>query len=255
MKLIFNLYCTFLISLSSYGKNETIYITSGEYPPYSSESLKHTGFAHHVISEAFSREGYKTVFLYYPWARSYKEGASGKYHASGYWMCTQKHRKDFYCGGAIYNTEFVFFHLKTTGFKEWNALEDLKTYKIGATRGYAYTAEFWEAQKNNTLKVVVNNTDDLGFKMLLRQRIDLFVMSTIPGYTLLYKKYSPSVVSLITHNHKPLVSNTIHLLFPKKRPDAQQLLKVFNKGLQSLKTDGTYEKYYSLLLEGYYEKQ
>ncbi|WP_163832092.1 hypothetical protein [Spartinivicinus ruber] len=46
-------------------------ITTGEYPPWSSNIYKHGGFIHHVISESFRRAGYKVAYDYYPWARAY----------------------------------------------------------------------------------------------------------------------------------------------------------------------------------------
>ncbi|WP_163834099.1 hypothetical protein [Spartinivicinus ruber] len=59
-------------------------VATGEYPPWSSKDFKHGGFVHHIISEAFKRKGYKVVFIYHKWARSYKEGLLGNVDATAY---------------------------------------------------------------------------------------------------------------------------------------------------------------------------
>ncbi|WP_163835433.1 substrate-binding periplasmic protein [Spartinivicinus ruber] len=243
-----------LISLSSVAEDKLLEITTGEYPPWSAKDYKHGGFVHHMISEAFQREGYKVNYIYHIWARNYKEGQKGKYHATAFWYHSEERAKLFYYSDALYSEDVVFFHLKTTAFTTWNTLKDLEGYRIGATRGYTYTPEFWKAQEVGTLNIIVNKSDKINFKMLLRKRIDLFLMATVAGYSLLQKEFSPPQAQTLTYHHKPLFSSTAHLLFPKVREDAQPLLKVFNKGLQAIKQDGFYDKYYDLLLEGFYEK-
>ncbi|WP_163836938.1 substrate-binding periplasmic protein [Spartinivicinus ruber] len=243
-----------VVSLYSFAEDKkTVQITSGEYMPWSSETAKHEGFAHHIIREAFKRNGYSSIFLFHPWARSYKEGASGKYHAAAHWTCTPKRAKIFHCSEPIYEEDYVFFHFKLRPV-QWETLDDLNQYRIGATRGYAYSAEFWKAHKTGRLNIIVNNSDEINFNMLFKKRIDIFPMGSVSGYSFLLQKYSNTQVQTLTYNSKPLITYTNHLLFPKKRADAQQLLKTFNAGLKSMRDDGTYEKYYDLLLEGYYDQ-
>lgn len=255
MKQLITLLLLLLGSSFSYAEQEKVLkITSGEYPPWSSKDFKHGGFVHHVITEAFKREGYEVEYTYYPWARSYKEGAKGRFHATAFWFCTPKRQKDFFCSDPLYHEDFVFFHLKSTRLQEWSSLKDLGKYRIGATREYSYTPEFWEYQKNGSLNIIVSNSDETNFKMLFKKRIDLFIMSTVAGYTLVNKKFGPTMSQLLTNHYLPLISNTTHLLFPRNRDDALELIETFNNGIKSLRADGTYEKLYDFLLKGYYEK-
>ncbi|MDE1460771.1 substrate-binding periplasmic protein [Spartinivicinus poritis] len=229
-------------------------ISTGEYPPWSSKDFKHGGFVHHIISEAFKRKGYKVAFIYHKWARSYKEGLLGHVHATAYWMCVAKRKKHFYCSDPLYEEDYVFFHLKSTEFTSWKTLSSLGQYRIGATRGYTYTEAFWDAEKTGRLNIIVNNTDEISFNMLLRNRLDIFVTGSVAGYSLLHKKFPTSFSKQITYNSKPLVSNTQHLLFPKNKASSIRLLEIFNDALKSMKEDGSFEKYYDQLIEGYYEK-
>ncbi|WP_163832112.1 substrate-binding periplasmic protein [Spartinivicinus ruber] len=251
---------TILILLVSFFSNakeaeKLLKITTGEYPPWSSVAFKHGGFVLHVITEAFRRNNYEVEFAYYPWARSYKEGAKGKFHATAFWFCVPKRQIDFYCSEPLFQEDFVFFHLKSTDFKKWTSLEDLEQYRIDATREYSYTPEFWEAKETGSLNIIVSNTDEINFNMLFKKRIDLFLMSTVAGYTLMNKKFSKSMSQMVTNHYFPLVSNTTHLLFPRNREDSFELINIFNKGIKSLKADGTYDKFYDALLRGDYEKK
>ena len=77
-----------LLSLpaTSAGAAETVEITTGEYAPWTSESLKHGGFSTHIITEAFKLEGYEVNFTFYPWKRVYEAAKDGKrFHASSWW--------------------------------------------------------------------------------------------------------------------------------------------------------------------------
>ncbi|MDE1464256.1 substrate-binding periplasmic protein [Spartinivicinus poritis] len=232
-----------------------IKVATGEYPPFTSKEVVHGGFVQHMVREAFKRKGFRVEYNYFPWARTLKETQKGNYHATAFWYYSKEREKSFIHSESLHSADIVFFHLKTTPFKSWDNLSDLKKYRIGASRSYTYTPEFWEAHKNKILNIRVSNSDEINFKMLFKKRIDLFPMATVAGYSLLYKTFSRELIATITYNYKPLFSSTNHLLFPKSRKDAKQLTNIFNQGLAEIKQDGFYEKYYDLLLEGYYEQQ
>ncbi|MGI0119183.1 substrate-binding periplasmic protein [Zooshikella sp. RANM57] len=239
-------------SYAEESEHKVLQIVSGEYPPWASKDSKKGGFANHIISEVFSREGYFVEYTYLPWARTYSEAKKGGYDATSLWYPSKEREKLFYYSNSLGEEEVVFFHLKTTRFNQWNDFEDLKKYRIGATRGYTYIPEFWIAVKDNRLNVVVNNSDEINFKMLLRGRVDLFLSATVSGYAILNKNFSLEQVQIVTYNHKPLFSNTNHLLFLRKKANSKRLLKLFNKGLQILIDEGAYNNYYDMLLKGYY---
>ncbi|MBU2713444.1 substrate-binding periplasmic protein [Zooshikella harenae] len=242
------------LSYAEESENKVLQIVSGEYPPWASKDSKKGGFANHIISEVFSREGYFVEYTYLPWARTYSEAKKGSYDATSLWYPSKEREKLFYYSNSIGKEDVVFFHLKTTNFDQWESFEDLKKYRIGATRGYTYTAEFWDAEKDKKLNIIVNNSDEINFNMLLRGRVDLFLSSAVSGYAILYKNFSLEQVQVVTYNYKPLFSNTNHLLFPRKKMNSKKILKLFNEGLQALIDEGAYNNYYDMLLKGYYSK-
>ncbi|MCX4027719.1 transporter substrate-binding domain-containing protein [Endozoicomonas sp. SM1973] len=238
--------------LADINDEKVIKIVTGEYPPWISKSLKHGGFAQHMTSEVFKLAGYDVRYFYYPWARTFKEAQTDKYHATMVWYYSSERERLFYHSDSLYTEEVVFFHLKTTAFSGWQSLDDIGSFRIGATRGYTYTPEFWDAHKNNRLNIIVNSNDVINFNMLIKKRIDLFLSATVAGYSLLLKEFSKEQVEKITFHPRPYFTNTNHLLFFKKRHDSKKLLNIFNDGLRRLKKKGVYGKYYDMLLEGYY---
>ena len=129
------------IPLHSWAQN-VISISTGEYPPWTSKDLKYDGFVNHVITESFKREGYIVQYKYYPWKRNYIQAKKGKFHATSYWYYSKEREKNFYYSDPVSIEKIVFFHLKLNPMKDWGTLNDLKSYRIGATREYTYTKEF-----------------------------------------------------------------------------------------------------------------
>jgi polar amino acid transport system substrate-binding protein len=233
---------------------ETVTIATGEYPPFASKSLKHNGFTSQVVVEAFKKSGYKVAFKFLPWKRALESTKAAKYDATSFWFVTEEKKQVFHYSDAIFEEKTAFFHLKTKQLPNWNKLADLSGFKFGATRGYSYTKEFWEAAKNGVLKIEEASSDKTNFKKLLKERIDIFPSGIVVGYGILNQSFDNAIVSKLTYHPKILRKSTTHVLFPKKGPKSQKLLKAFNDGLLKLRADGLYDKYEDDLLEGRYKK-
>ncbi|MCX4025685.1 substrate-binding periplasmic protein [Spartinivicinus marinus] len=240
-------------SLNSYA-DKTVTISTGEYSPWVSKKLKHLGYVSHIVNEAFKREGYTVEFKFFPWKRAYESAKKGEFHATSFWFKSPDREKDFYYSDPVSTEKTVFFHLKTNPLADWNTVADLKDKTIGATTGYTYTKEFWEAGENGTIKISTASSDDKNFKKLLASRVDLFPMGTVAGYGLLADKFDETSLHLITFHPKPLVESTGHLLFSKQKADNEELLKIFNAGLKKLKDEGLDQKWREDLMAGGYKK-
>ncbi|ETR68051.1 MAG: amino acid ABC transporter periplasmic protein [Candidatus Magnetoglobus multicellularis str. Araruama] len=129
----------------------------------------------------------------------------------------------------------------------------MNRYRIGVTRGYAYTKEFWEAGESGMLKLAVVAHDVQNIRKLLAGRIDIFPLEYAVFLSLITKQFDPDVAQKIGFHPKSLVEESTCLLFPKIREDSEKLMNIFNQGLNKLKQDGTYEKLTDNLLKGYYE--
>jgi len=233
---------------------EIITIATLEYAPWAGKNLKSDGFVNHVIAETFQRKGYTVKYSYLPWQRGLTETKDGKYSALSYVYWSKDREKEFYLSDPINEEKIVLFHLKSNPIKDWKTLDDLKNYKFGATRGYTYTKEFWEAAESKRLKVDVTDSDTQNFKKLFVGRIDIFPSSLVNGNSILQKEFNPSIPRLISFHPKPLSITTGHLAFSRSRKNSENLLGIFNQGLAELKKEGLYDKFRDDLLTGKYSQ-
>jgi polar amino acid transport system substrate-binding protein len=233
----------------------TLHISTGEFAPWSSETLKHKGFTSHVISEAFKLEGYDVEFTFYPWKRAYESAKSGeKFHATSYWYPSNERRKEFYYSEPLQSDRTVFFHLKSNPLADWKTLDDLKGKRIGATLGFTYTVEFWDAAKSKRLDVQEASSDDLNFKKLLKGRVDLVPSDPLVGQKILLETFGADVAGTVTFHPKPLVAPTGHLLFSKQLENGEDLVSTFNRGLAKLRESGQYAQFEADLIAGKYDQ-
>ncbi|MDG9667085.1 transporter substrate-binding domain-containing protein [Hahella sp. CR1] len=232
---------------------ETITIATGEYIPWTSQEAPQGGFVNHVIQEAFKRQDIDVRFEYFLWARSYELARQGMFQAASYWVCSEDRQKDFICSDPLVEEKTVFFHSKSKVITQWDTLEDLRGYRIGATIGYTYTKEFWAAANSGMLNVGAVPEDEQNFNMLLMDRLDLCLMGQVAGLTLLRKKFPKYAADLITYHPKPLVTATLHLLFPKANSDSKRLVRQFNMGLKQVWDEGLYRAYTDDLMAGKYD--
>ena len=243
--------CLIVYSASA---EEIVTVSTLEYSPWTGKNLKDNGFVNHVITEAFQRKGYTVKYTYLPWQRAVIETKNGGFSALSYVYFSKDRGKEFYLSDPINEEKIVLFHLKSNPIKDWKTLDDLKNYKFGATRGYTYTKEFWEAAESKRLKVDVTDSDTQNFKKLLVGRIDIFPSSLVNGYSILQKEFVVSKSDLISFHPKPLFKTTGHLAFTRSRKKSEDLLRIFNQGLAELKKEGLYDKFMDDLLAGKYRQ-
>ena len=240
--------------VDSASAEEIITISTLEYAPWTGKNLKNNGFVNHVITEAFQRKGYTVKYTYLPWKRAVMEAKNGQYSALSYVYWSQDRETEFYLSDPISEEKIVFFHLKSKPIKDWNILEDLNNYKIGATGGYTYTQEFWNLAETKRLMVDVTNSDLQNFKKLLAGRIDIFPSGLVNGKSILQREFDASQSNLLSFHSKPLSETTGHLAFTRRRKDSVSLVRIFNQGLAQLKAEGLYDKFREDLLTGKYSQ-
>ncbi|MBS3808800.1 MAG: transporter substrate-binding domain-containing protein [Desulfobacterales bacterium] len=222
----------------------TITISTGNYVPWTGKDLEKGGPYLQVVREVFNRAGYAVKFKFYPWKRALIMSREGKFDASAYWATSEKRREDFYQSEPLAWDRVVFFYRKEKPLKDWDGFKDLKEYRIGVTRGYTYTDEFWKQTEKRNLNFDKANNDLSNFRKLIRGRIDLFPCEKIRGYTLLDKHFSEEIAARVSHCQKSLTITSCHLIFPKALEGSSELLKKFNEQLKALKEEGDYDSYW-----------
>ncbi len=226
---------------------ETIQIATEEYPPHTSEKLKHYGVACHIVSEAFALEGIEVAYSFFPGKRAYMMAETGMVDGALPWVWRAEREDFFHYSEPITRGGMDgFYHLKSFHFK-WNPdqpdYNDLRGLSIGAILGYNYGKDFQISEASGLISVERVPTIGQNLKKLLNGRIQLFMCQDDVGNYELHRSFNPQERAMITHtleNNRP--TENFHLILSKKRKQSAHYLETFNRGLQKLKASGRYDQ-------------
>lgn len=213
--------------------SNTIQICIGDFPPYNSRSLPNNGPVIEIASEAFRRSGYQMQFKFMPWARILKEGEHGQCGILGIWRNTERDLI-FEYSQPIVKQELGFFARRGSQYQLGNK-KVLESLSIGAER-------------SSYLPPVLNNPQlhfDLASSLrtnllkLARERVDIAYGNKAAG---LYMIRTDLNLQNIEWQSPGLEIKETYLAFAKIHKEKETLLKAFNRGLCSMKADGSYKK-------------
>lgn len=137
-----------------------------------------------------------------------------------------------------------FYNKGKEGEYKFETYEDLKGLKIGATKGFSYTKEFWELGNSGFfyLDLVVKN--ELQLKKLFTNRFDLVPLNT---KATLYDAKKNNFSHKISYLPKPLIEKKYYNTFLKSStyPDIEKIREKYDEILVQMKEDGTLKKIFS----------
>lgn len=230
---------------------ETITLTTGEYPPYTSESFRYGGVLTRICTEAFALEGVRVKYSYFPWIRSMDALKGKEFVGSLGWRRMPEREEHLLFSDPIMDEDEVFFYRKGILF-DWETLDDVGALRIGVTLGYAHIDILEEAveKKGGRLDKAPNET--MSFQKLVRGRVDIVPASPSVGYYILQSEFLPGTAELITHHARPVISGGLHLIVSKDFPGGKKWIDRFNRGLSKLKESGEYDRFIDESLRGEY---
>lgn len=127
-----------------------------------------------------------------------------------------------------------FIRTEDTGRIKYETLDDLKPFKVGATRGVSYTPDFWNAGLN--LDLEAENTRQID--KLLARRIDTVPLNTIAT---LHRAHTEGYRDRIAFLPKPMKSKAYFNVFSKASThrDMPNLRANYDSIIRDLRDNGT----------------
>ncbi|WP_108650042.1 substrate-binding periplasmic protein [Dongshaea marina] len=229
MLLLLGIYSHFCLAMK-------VEIANGEWPPWNSAKIDGGGLASQIVRQAFVREGVKVEYHFMSWDKGFEMARQGKLDATIGWIYSEKRAQDFYFSTPIFAANNYWFYRKdnsNTPF-DWEALDKIKTLRLGMTKGYLYGEEFNELSRHSGVTVTELASDKEGFEKLNSGKIDLFPVNLCVGYFLI-RTYFPAEFSSFSHAPTPISVFDHYLLFSKKSPNSRKLVEIFNSGMEKLK--------------------
>lgn len=248
---ITNLICLILLFTPFYSNaTKVIKAVTLNYPPYEYlENNKPTGLAIDIIKEVVSRMGdSKVEFSFFPWGRSVLETKIGNqdilFNAG---VSEERKRWGAYVETVLIEQQYMFFALKGSKFTVSDSLDNVSNLRLGTRMHYLYGDGVLKTalDKKHFKQVSAVNSIEQNVKMLLKDRVDLFVGDYLPVMYYLEKNCLLDRVRIIkkqeTKSNLVVLHWNTHLLVSKKSPMFKEVGTI-NKVLLDMKKDGTFFK-------------
>lgn len=238
-------------------QNSLVRLTSGEWPPYLSQTLPNGGFAAQIISEAFLEMDINIEIGYYPWKRSYQYALKGidqnnnEWNGTMVWVKTPERHKDFYYSDVVIIDDEVLFHLKKYEL-DWHSVEDLQGKVLGGTAHTAYPI-FEKAQQEGILKLQRGGNYDTLLKRVFHQKIDAAPLVKYVGLYYLNQTFDSVEQSQFTYSPQVIETRYYHLMLTKAQKNNKELIETFNHGLRKLHQNGRYQELMRQLKQSNYQ--
>ncbi|WP_165610795.1 substrate-binding periplasmic protein [Pseudodesulfovibrio hydrargyri] len=209
-----------------------------EYPPYVLSKGERPGLLTEIVVAAFAEAGLETKVLYRPWRRCAMMIREGEAFGAYPYARTDKRAEYAWFSESIWVCRNVFFYLKgRMGEFDYTSLDALSDYTIAGTSGHYYEEIF----KRKGLKVDYAPGEASGVRRLWELRAALFAEDELVGWTLINRIF-PSRAHLFRSTPTPWNLNPQHLMVSKNYPGGRELLDRFDKGLEAIRRNGTYER-------------
>ncbi|WP_243312104.1 substrate-binding periplasmic protein [Fundidesulfovibrio agrisoli] len=219
---------------------QTVVLDTGEWPPYTSQTLPGGGFMTEIVASVCAEAGIEPRFEFLPWARAEAGVSSGEAFAAFPYAITPK-RKEHYDF-----SEPMFYGLSVLMIREGNekvkhladgaSAADMKDIVIGAMVG-GYQAHVLESAGLRVERIP--KTEQLA-DMLRNGRLDGIVddkevllhtvRTKFPG------DHGFRIVHIQTFRKQPN-----GLMVSRSYPGAKALLERFNEALRRMRASGEYE--------------
>ena len=244
MKIVTFLFYALVLMVNSVNADEIKafhWADDADYPPliYRRTDDNPAGIFYQIMTEAFRRLGIPLKVETYPWPRAQKIVAEGK--ADGMITVLTNERKQFFIGSdpILLITEHIFASRNNPRIEEImsiRSLEAIKAYRVVETIGSGWTEE-----KLKGAKITWVPSMDSAFKMLIKNRADIFLANGFTGAAFIQKKineggkFSEGYKSIIV-NPYPLKTIAYRLLIRKDSPFVR-ILDDFNKTIHQMQME------------------
>jgi len=229
-----------LLLSATMAKAEIVRLTTGnDYKPFTDESLPEGGLAVALVRAAYARVGRDVEIVWRPWKRGYLETREGLFVATFPYVKTPERQRDYRY------SEPIFAHSRRVvvladSLISADSLDDLKGMQMCRPVGYAIGPRLRRMVAAGDITLNRPNTMELCFQLLALGRVDFVTINHWQGAATIQEVFGSRTKTRVLEDISGF-RQTLHVIFPRDQADAEQRVATFNKGLASIRADGTYD--------------
>ncbi|OOF19914.1 MULTISPECIES: transporter substrate-binding domain-containing protein [Salinivibrio] len=214
----------------------TLTAAQDPWPPFVTTDASMPGISVELLTEAMKTQGYDVEFKIMPWARALDSVSKGTIDLLPATWYTEA-RTDFLHYSDSYLTNELTFIKRAGDSFQFSDLSGLQGKTIGIIRDYGYGDAFLASDSFD--KPEANNLVT-NLKKLLANRIDLTLEDRVVALSVM--KEEGMDANAFAFTNKALSSKPLHVTSGKANPDGDLFINAYNKGLEAIKANGTFDK-------------
>ncbi|WP_264982327.1 substrate-binding periplasmic protein [Pseudodesulfovibrio portus] len=222
------------VSTASGQETDKIRVAGFLYPPfYQTQSGVPEGIAVDLANAIFSRLNRECSVAIFPLKRTLSMLKNGEADCTLILIKTPERQKFLHFTEPIITVRGLIWSAAHRGAIQFQALDDLRQYKIGVTRGYSYGPEFDDFLQ--TMQIETANSDYSNMLKLLENRIDIFPGNELVVDSLI--KRHPELQDKLLHSSKAFIEWELRIAVSRKSW-VSSLLPEIEAVLADLKREG-----------------
>ena len=226
--------------LCASARAEVLHLATGDdYAPFTGKALPGQGMLTQVVRAALAEQGSAITLDWLPWNRGYLKARRVEYDATFPYVRSAEREAEFLYSAPIYVSEQYIFSRAGDHIE----LDDLPAM-IGRRLCYPLG---WQPppviqQLLDAGQLVRHSPAGLNecALLLLMERDDFFISDRRLGETALRLTGVP--VEQFRRSESAISSSTLHLIVPRRHPQAAVIIAQFNQGLALLRANGDYQR-------------
>ena len=223
-------------------KSVIVSVDEDYYPYMYGTYAEPKGLYVELTKAVFARLEEPVKIIAIPWQRALQSIESDHSAIGGMYATAERLAKyDF--SEPVYQ-EKLSAYVKASSEIEFNTVDDLVGFRIAAIKGWSYGERFDELRRQGKVDVTPVNSNEHALKLVFHNRVDAALVDEATAEQIIGDGGTyPNLVKL----QPPLVLTDGHLAFNKKAMQTEFLAR-FNRVLQDMRNDGSYEKIVSSII-------
>ena len=230
------LFISGFLSLNS--NAETVRLVTGEFAPFTGQSLSNGGMISQIVRSAFAQQNMEVNIEFRPWKRGYQETLNGSALATFPYSKNAERQEKFLYSDPILPGE-VFFFTQADSKLKFGDYTDIAGASLCMPLGYNLFPPVEQAVAQGILTRIEPAAMDNCYLMVKQGRADLTIARLEIGW------YQINRLLGSGHHLKtletPIWQVSEHLIIAKDSTNSQRYLETFNAGLQAIRTQGLIE--------------